>query len=211
MPRVPTLQLTHGQVAWALCSGQNPDRRTLDALRYLRQLGVPFTEEEQGTGRGNRLTYTFDHLIECAVAMYAIRRGMKPRQGADFLVGERKTLRKLYRSTFASAPPGALDAPWVLSRGKLGAVLDDEHFIRLHKRHADTSGKIDAMSMDEVITFGATMFDQVERYANEVVALVPLRRVMYEALAWAALAPITPPGRVAATPQSRPIAKVSKA
>ena len=65
--------------------------------------------------------------------------------------------------------------------------------------------------MDEVITFGATMFDQVERYANEVVALVPLRRVMYEALAWAAFAPITPPGRVAATPQSRPIAKVSKA
>jgi hypothetical protein len=41
---VPTkLNLTHGQVAWALARGAPPAALLLDQLRYLRQLGVPFS------------------------------------------------------------------------------------------------------------------------------------------------------------------------
>lgn len=203
MLSIPHLQLTHGQVAWALFGGQKPDRRTLDSLRYLRLLGVPFVEEEQGVGPGNRLTYTFDHLIECAVAMYAVRRGMKPRQGAGFLVGERQTLRKLYRKTFRDSRDGALDAPWVKSRGKLLPMLDDEMYIRLHKHHSEPGGKVEPMTLEEAVTFQAGLADLVERYADGVFPLVPLRRVSLEAVAWALEAPVTKPGRVRATEEKK--------
>ena len=200
MLSIPHLQLTRGQVAWALCGGQKPDRHTLDSLRYLRLLGVPFVEEEQGVGTGNRLTYTFDHLIECAVAMYAVRRGMKPGQGAAFLVGDRQRLRKIYRKTFRDSPDGALEAPWVKSRGKTLPPLNDaEEFIRLHKNYSDLSGKIEVMTLEEVVTFQAGLGDYVERYADGVVPLVPLRRVSLEAVAWALEAPVTKPGRVRAS------------
>jgi hypothetical protein len=202
MPSIPRLQLTHGQVAWALCGGQPPDRRTLDALRYLRQLEVPFTEEEMGVGRGHRLSYGYDHLIECAVAMYAIRRGMKPRQAAGFLVAERKTLRTLYRSTFRDIPEAAFKAEWVKSRGQIKAVQDQEQFIRLHARYADTSGHIESMTLEEAITYQANVTDLVERYQNAIYPLVPLRRVILENLTWALIAPVTPPGRVPSRPDS---------
>lgn len=199
MPSIPHLNLTHGQVAWSLCSGRPPDRRTLDSLRYLRQLGVPFTDEELGIGRGNRLTYGFDHLTECAVAMYAIRRNMKPRKGAGFLVSEREALRQLIRGEFSKCPDTALDEPWVKSRGNIRPVDLDEYFIRLHERYADVDGKIEAMTMEEVITFEASLGDLVERYPDGVYPLVPLRRVVLEAVAWALVAPVTPPGRVASS------------
>ena len=56
MASIPRLALTHGQVAWALCAGQPPDQVTIDRLRYLRQLHVPFGADEVGVGRGNRLS-----------------------------------------------------------------------------------------------------------------------------------------------------------
>ena len=78
MASVPRLNLTHGQVAWAICAGQPPDKVTVDRLRYLRQLNIPFSEDEVGVGRGNRLSFGFDHLIECAIAIWSMRRGTKP-------------------------------------------------------------------------------------------------------------------------------------
>jgi hypothetical protein len=44
------LSLTHGQVAWALARGQPPSDQLIDQLRYLRQLGVPFSKAELGAG-----------------------------------------------------------------------------------------------------------------------------------------------------------------
>ena len=202
MPSAPHLHLTHGQVAWSLCGGQIPDQRTLDLLRYLRKLGIPFTEEEQGIGHGNRLTYKFDHLIECAVALYAIRRGMKPRHAAPYLESNRKELRKTYRRHFTNMADDALEAPWVKSHGKVKVVDSNEEFIRLHERYSDTSGKVEMMTMDEVVTFNANMADLAERYADVVYPLVPIRRVMTEAVAWARVAPVTRPGRPASKPDS---------
>ena len=42
--------LTLGQVAWALARGQRPSDQLIDQLRYLRQLGVPFSKAELGAG-----------------------------------------------------------------------------------------------------------------------------------------------------------------
>lgn len=196
MLTLPRLSLTHGQVAWAICAGQPPDKVTVDRLRYLRQLGIPFTEEEVGVGRGNRLTYGFNHLVECAIALWSIRRGTKPRAAADFLITERKGLHKLFREHFKAMPEAALTAEWVKSRGRVVPTLVDEIYLRLHAR-SEEGGAIKTMTLDEVLMFKAAIGDQVEHYGNEVHALVPLRRVMLETVAWSQVAPITPPGRVA--------------
>jgi hypothetical protein len=95
------LSLTHGQVAWVLARGQQPRALLLDQLRYLRQLGVPFSKEELGGGRGNRIRYGFDHLIELGVALFGLQRGMAPREVAEILVEHRVELRRCYRDTVA--------------------------------------------------------------------------------------------------------------
>jgi hypothetical protein len=55
-------------------------------LRYLRQLGVPFSKAELGAGSGNRIRYGFDHLIELGVAVFGLERGMRPREVARILI-----------------------------------------------------------------------------------------------------------------------------
>jgi hypothetical protein len=197
MPDIPKFKLSHGQVAWAVSGGREPQQSTLDTLRYLRQVGVPFTDDEQGIGRGRRLAYTFNHLIECALAVYVIQRGAKPRQVAPFLVGDRKTLRKLYGDTYRDLPEAALNADWVKSRGRLRPILNGEQFIRVHERYRDTGGEVEMMTMEEIVSYSASFGDRVERYRDRVFPLVPLKRVMIEAVAWALEAPVTRPGRIA--------------
>ena len=98
------LSLTHGQVAWVLARGEQPSALLLDQLRYLRQLGVPFSKEELGGGRGNRIRYGFDHLIELGVALFGLQRGMAPREVVRILVEHRVELRRCYRDTVAALP-----------------------------------------------------------------------------------------------------------
>ena len=189
MASVPRFHLVHGQVAWAICNGQPPDAKTLDQLRYLRTLGVPFTEDELGIGRGNRLTYGYDHLIECGVAVWALRRGMKPRAVVEFLVGERTTLRKLYRRVLRDQPEGALEAPWVKSRGASVPTLANEYFIYLFKGYKEPGVRIEANTFDEAITFGAAFGDMVARVGHDVQPLCPLARLAIQLVARALVAP----------------------
>src|ERR1700751_5249669 len=109
------LSLTHGQVAWALARGQQPSDQLIDQLRYLRQLGVPFSKAELGGGSGNRVRYGFDHLIELGVAVFGLERGMRPRDIARILVDHRVELRRCYRDTLATLPESAFNAEWVKS------------------------------------------------------------------------------------------------
>ena len=109
MPKsIPLLALTQGQVAWTLSLGQPPSEQTIDQLRYLRQIGVPFSDAEQGGGRGYHLHYGYVHLVECALALFAIRRGRVPREAAKYLISGRKGLRPLYRQAFRTLPDKAL-------------------------------------------------------------------------------------------------------
>jgi hypothetical protein len=195
MPKsLPKLSLSHGQVAWALSLGQPPEQKLLDQLRYLRQLGVPFNESELGTGRGNRVRYRFDHLIEAGVGIAALRRGMRPKDIVGFLVGRRKELRKAYRSAYLEQPDTALAADWVKSRGRSVPLIGNERFVRLHDRYSDAPGKIEMIRQDEIGDL-SDFFSMVERYPGEKArTLLPLTRLVLELVAWALEAPETRPG-----------------
>src|SRR5215831_12874323 len=129
------INLSHGQVAWVLARGQPPSAQLLDQLRYLRQLGVPFSKPELGGGRGNRIRYGFDHLIELGVALFGLQRGLAPREVAGILVEHRAELRRCYRDIVAVLPAAAFEAEWVKSRGTMVPLMN-EAFLRLHDRYA---------------------------------------------------------------------------
>src|SRR5499433_1061426 len=133
------LNLTHGQVAWTLARGQPPAALLIDQLRYLRQLGVPFSKSELGSGRGHRIRYGFDYLIELGVALFGLQRGLAPREVAGILVEHRAELRRCYRDIVAVLPAAAFEAEWVKSRGAVVPLIN-ETFLRLHDRYAEQPG-----------------------------------------------------------------------
>src|SRR5260370_41750269 len=104
------LSLTHGQVAWVLSRGLTPTAEVFDQIRNLRQLGVPFTKQELGMGRGNRIRYGVDHLIELGDALSGLRRGMTPHEDEPLLLKHRDELRQCYRDTLQQQPPAAFKA-----------------------------------------------------------------------------------------------------
>jgi hypothetical protein len=192
-----SLQLSFGQVAWAISGGRAPDSITVDRLRYLRRLGVPFPKEgDRKRGSGNRQIYGFDHLVECAVGVYALRQRLKPAGVAKAQVDERTSLRGLAQEHFLSTPATAFAADWVKSRGTLKPPLGNEVFLRIHDKASETVGRYDAVSFEELATNPDFSFgDLIEHYPNgDMRPLVPLKRVMLPAVAWALEAPATRPG-----------------
>ena len=188
------LSLTHGQVAWVLSRGQQPSTLLLDQLRYLRQLGVPFSKQELGGGSGNRIRYGFDHLIELGVALFGLQRGMAPREVAGILVEHRVEFRRLYRDTVTALPPGAFEAEWVKSGGEV-VPIRNEICLRLHDRYSEHKGTFELVPGD---AFAAMMeFKNItETYpGGEVRTLLPLTRLVVELVAWAREAPEIKPGR----------------
>jgi hypothetical protein len=188
------LSLTHGQVAWVLARGQQPSALLLDQLRYLRQLGVPFSKEELGGGRGNRICYGFDHLIELGVALFGLQRGMAPREVAEILVEHRAELRRCYRDTAAALLASAFEQPWVKSRGAVVPIMD-EICLRLHDRYSERRGTFEVVPADG---FAALMEIETitEKYpGGGVRTLLPLTRLVLEVVAWAREAPEIKPGR----------------
>src|SRR5262249_802325 len=123
---IPKLSLSHGQVLWALSHGMPASQETADQVRYLRLLGVPFGRDDLGMGSGNRISYRFEHLIELGLALFGLRRGVKPKDIAGMLVKNRAQLRRLYRQAFQEQPEAALKAEWVKSRGRIAPILGDE-------------------------------------------------------------------------------------
>ena len=188
------LSLTHGQVAWVLARGQQPSALLLDQLRYLRQLGVPFSKQELGGGSGNRIRYGFDHLIELGVALFGLQRGMAPREVVRILVEHRVELRRCYRDTVAALPASAFEEPWVKSRGAVVPIMD-EICLRLHDRYSERRGTFEVVPADG---FAALMEIETitEKYpGGGVRTLLPLTRLVLEVVAWAREAPEIKPGR----------------
>jgi hypothetical protein len=187
---IPKLSLSHGQVLWALSHGMPASQDTVDQVRYLRLLGVPFGSDDLGVGSGNRISYRFEHLIELALALFGLRRGMKPKDIAGMLVKNRAQLRRLYRQAFQEQPQAALKAEWVKSRGRIVPLLGDEIFLRLHDRHSEAPGKLEVLGPDQAVPLGLA-----ELYPGEQTrTLVPLTRLVLELVAWATEAPQTRPG-----------------
>ncbi len=194
MVRISHLRLTHGQVAWTLSRGLPPTRMLIDQLCYLRQLGVPFAKEELGGGRGNRIRYGFDHLIELGVALFGLRRGMAPRELAGILVGHRTALRRCYRDTVARLPASAFEQAWVKSRGAVVPIMN-ETFLRLLDRYSERQGTFELVPGDAFAAL--TQIETLtEKYpGGEVRTLLPLTRLVLELVAWAREAPEIKPGR----------------
>jgi hypothetical protein len=186
--------LTHGQVAWALARGQEPPAVLIDQLRYLLQLGVPFSKHELGSGRGNRIRYGFDQLIELGVALFGLQRGMTPREVAAILVEHRAKLRRRYRDILAALPAAAFEAEWVKSRGAVVPIMN-EIFLRLRDRYAERPGSFELVAGDPFALL-SQLATVTERYpGGEARTLVPLTRLVTELVAWAREAPEIKPGR----------------
>jgi hypothetical protein len=188
------LSLTHGQVAWVLSRGLSPTPLLLDQLRYLRQLGVPFSKQELGGGRGNPIRYGFDHLIELGVALFGLQRGMAPREVVGIVVDHRAELRRCYRDTLAALPASALEAEWVKSRGAVVPIMD-EIFLRLGDRYSERQGTFELVPGDAFAAL-VQLKTVTEKYpGGEVRTLLPLTRLVLELVAWAREAPEIKPGR----------------
>jgi len=188
------LSLTHGQVAWVLARGQAPSPQLQDQMRYLRQLGVPFSRQELGSGRGNRIRYKFDHLVEMGVALFGLQRGMTPREVAAILVNNRPELRRCYRDVLAGLSPRAFEADWVKSRGAAVPIMNDIT-LRLNDRYSERPGSFELIPGDvfSLLTQVATI---TERYpGGETRTWLPLNRLIIELVAWARAAPEIKPGR----------------
>lgn len=203
---LPHLRLTLGQAAWVLSGGQPPSKRVIDQLRYLRQLGIPFGDEDPKPGRGVRAAYSYDHLVEMGVALFAVQRGMRPQDAAQFITGDRPALHSLFRRAFLEQPNEALlppaEDPWITQqKAELGgrwraiqltALKENDHFLRLHDRYSDQSGRCEMLTIEN-LPEGLAFGDYVEHYPDgRSYPLVPLSRLV---IAWTRLALQAPPSK----------------
>ena len=194
---IPPLTLTLGQVAWILALGQEPKRHMLDKLNYLRQLGIPFEQGQRQLGSGNRVSYSYAEMVEMGVGLWGLMHGVKPSVITKFLIGQRTSLRDLYVQALLELPPTALDAPWVRSRGKSGAVRENDILLRLHDMYDKPLGKFEVVFQKDLQN---SSFDQ---FVNTVEItglgspklLMPLTTMAIQWLAWALQAPPIRPGR----------------
>jgi hypothetical protein len=190
---IPRLRLTHGQVAWTLSMGQPPTKVVLAQLRYLRTLGIPFADAQRAAGRGNRVTYGFYDLIETGMAFEALRRGVPPRHLKQ-LVDERRGFRRVYKRAYQEIPEAAYVQSWVKSRGEERVLLGEEYFVYIEGRFSPDPGHIELPPLEEAkasMDFG-DLVDRSPSGADRVV--LQIKRLMIPLLAWAAEAPVTPPG-----------------
>ena len=193
--KIPPVRLSSGQLLWALSRGREPDDRLRNEVRYLRRLGVPHREDKVGQGRGNRLVYGYEDLVELGVAIHAMRHGAKAADAAKFLIGERAPLRKLFRDALAKFNDDALKDPWVKSRGKRIPLLEHDISLRLHDRYSSKPGTYELIPPSGAAGF-ADMLGMREVFADgQDRLLVPLTRIAIELLAWALEAPEIRPGR----------------
>ena len=196
---ISPLCLTHGQFLWTLCQGvppQGPRRRLLlDQLRYLRQLDVPFAEQRRGQGRGRAIQYSYEEVVEMAVALFALRRGVRPSLVADYLVTNRTALRRIFRRALEEQSATAPQASWLKRRGKHKAIPANESFLRLHNRMRNASG-----SYERVQPWKASAVVDVCRQGElfpdgPADTIIPLTRLVLEVIYWARQAPEIRPGR----------------
>jgi hypothetical protein len=151
--------------------------------------------------------YSYEEVVEMAVALFAIRCGVRPYLVADYLVTNRTTLHRTFRRALATQPATVLKASWVKSREKHQTVLANKQLLRLHDRMRYASDSYDLVQpgMDPELA---------DRCGQEELGLfpdatadtrIPLTRLVLELIYWAERAPDIKPGRkVKGTPSPTP-------
>lgn len=192
---IPNLSLSFGQVAWSLSFGEPPKQYLIDKLNYLRQLGIPFPRERRALGSGNRINYTYYDLVECGVAIYALKNGMKPADLLKVLAGDRENMHHIYEQALAKQPDACLTADWVKSKGKMGVMLGNDISLRLHDRYSETPLKVELKGLNESKNQNlSALFDLVEHFDTSQERLVPLTKLAIQWVYWAQQAPAFKPG-----------------
>ena len=191
---VPPLQLTQGQMAWALCYGRTPDQRTRNTLRYLRQLGIPLASAA-ALGSGNRVLYNFFDLVETGLGLTGLGLGFRPKDIADVLVVSRYELRKVYSTSWSELSEAAMSASWVKSRGRMTALMEDELYVRLHERWRERAASFDFVDA-RTVSPNLPLLEPIEQFNDGPPRRVlPLKRLTLQWVAWALEAPDIRPGR----------------
>ncbi|MCW2349182.1 hypothetical protein [Sphingobium sp. B12D2B] len=196
MPTVlPDLDLTLGQMLWAVRYGHEPDQHFRDEIRYLRLLDIPGASATQASGPGKRIRYGFADLVELGLAVTGLDLGFRPKDIAVVLVGQREGMHRLYANAWLDLPDAALVADWIKSRGRIKPLIADEIFVRLHDRRGEKWGQIDLIGAQEADD-ALPMLEPVERFGSVAPRrLIPLKRLMLQWVAWALEAPDIKPGR----------------
>jgi hypothetical protein len=167
----------------------------LDQLRYLRQLDVPFAEQRRGKGRGRPIHYSYEEVVEMAVALFALRRGVRPYLVADYLVTNRTTLHRTFRRALEEQPATVLKASWLKSREKHQAVLANKQLLRLHDRMRNASESYELVQPWKAPKL-ADSCKQGDLFPDGTAdTLIPLTRLVLELIYWARQAPDIKPGR----------------
>ncbi len=192
---LPDLDLTLGQMLWAVRYGHEPDQHFRDQIRYLRLLDIPGASATQASGPGKRIRYGFADLVELGLAVTGLDLGFRPKDIAAVLVGQREGMHRLYANAWLELPDAAIAADWVKSRGRIKPLIADEMFVRLHDRRGEKWGQIDLIGAQEAGD-ALPMLEPVERFGSEAPRrLIPLKRLMLQWVAWALEAPDIKPGR----------------
>lgn len=184
--------LSFGQVLYAISGSEHPSPVLVDRLRYLRRLGIPFAPNES-QGSGHRMSYTFDHLFECGLAI-AAQDMLKPQEVQQIIVNHRADLRKVGRTTLANLGEGWAS---ILHRYDPGGAHDDRWRIVLTDRHDPDPCNFYLMGMGDrkpgaLVTKAIHQLPQSAPITGRHIALKPLvASLVFRAMQ----APETKPGR----------------
>ena len=186
---LPDLDLTQGQLLWALGHGQDAKTTLKNQVRYLRHLGIPKNSAEKVAGPGNRIRYDFHDLVELGLGVTALQRRFKPKDISAVLVDGRESMRQGIETAWRDMSEEQINANWIKSRGTIVPLRLDDFYLRLHDRRTEKWGKVDIVRPDQVKP-GLEVFTPIEIFEDgEIKVLFPLQALMLPWVAWALEAP----------------------
>ena len=186
---LPDLNLTQGQLLWALGHGQDAKTTLKNQVRYLRQLGIPKNSAEQVAGPGNRIRYDFHDLVELGLGVTALKHRVKPKDISAVLIDGRESMRQAIEMAWHEMSEEQISASWIKSRGAIVPLRMEDFLLRLHERRTEKWGKVDIVRPDQVKP-GLEVFTPIEIFEDgEVKVLFPLQTLMLPWVTWALEAP----------------------
>ena len=191
MPQsLPDLNLTQGQLLWALGEGREPDKLLSDQVRYLRQLGIPQKSADAAKGSGNRIRYDFHDLVELGLALTGLKLRFRPKDIKAVIDDDRQRLHHTIELAWGELPEDVLQERWVKSRGALKPLLEEDLYLRLHDRRSEQWGQLDLVGPDDDLTTGRQMFDAIERMPDgQIRDVIKVKQSLVPWVAWALEAP----------------------
>lgn len=187
---IPELELSHGQLLWAIALGNDPSAEARDRARYLRLLGIPRPPAGKGPGSGQRIVYGFDDLVLVGLGMLALSNAFPPRTIKKGLVDRRSSLLMGVHSAWLDLPADIVDDPVSISRGKKLFGYESEFYVSFSGFGRGKQSKLD--------------FIQTSKNPMQPVKIIPgespeilfsLKQWMPQWVAWALRAPKQTRGR----------------